>query len=51
MSEIASTHQQREQQQQPAVLKPGASAPDFTLHSKPGESVSWSSNDSCILSS
>jgi len=39
MSEIESKHQQREQQQQPVVLKPGASAPDFTLHSKPGESV------------
>ncbi len=42
MSEIAPKHQQQEQQQQSAVLKPGTSAPDFTLHSKPGESVSLS---------
>ena len=44
MSEIASKNQQRqqEQQQQSAVLKPGISAPDFTLHSKPGESISLS---------
>ena len=44
MSEIASKNQQRqqEQQQQSAVLKSGTSAPDFTLHSKPGESVSLS---------
>jgi peroxiredoxin len=44
MSEITSKNQQRqqEQQQQSAVLKSGTSAPDFTLHSKPGESVSLS---------
>ena len=40
MSEMASKHQQ--QQEQSPVLKSGASAPDFTLHSKPGESVSLS---------
>ncbi|HYZ59512.1 MAG TPA: redoxin domain-containing protein, partial [Nitrososphaeraceae archaeon] len=34
--------QEQEQQQQSPVLKSGASAPDFTLHSKPGESVSLS---------
>ena len=38
MSEIASKNQQ---QQESAVLKTGNSAPDFTLHSKPGESVSF----------
>ncbi|MGA7900413.1 MAG: redoxin domain-containing protein [Nitrososphaeraceae archaeon] len=38
MSEIASKNQQ---QQESAVLKTGTSAPDFTLHSKPGESVSF----------
>jgi peroxiredoxin len=41
MSEIASKNQQRqqEQQQESPVLKPDTSGPDFTLHSKPGESV------------
>ena len=38
MSEIASKNQQ---QQESAVIKTGTSAPDFTLHSKPGESVSF----------
>jgi hypothetical protein len=52
MSEIASKNQQQQEQyQESAALNSGTSAPDFILHSKPGESVSWSSNDSCILSS
>jgi peroxiredoxin len=43
MSEIVSKNQQQqEQHQESAALNSGASAPDFTLHSKPGESVSLS---------
>jgi peroxiredoxin len=43
MSEIASKNQQQqEQHQESAALNSGTSAPDFTLHSKPGESVSLS---------
>jgi hypothetical protein len=43
MAEIASKNQQQqEQHQESSALNSGTSAPDFTLHSKPGESVSLS---------
>ena len=41
MSETSPKYQQQQEQQSEA-LKPNTSAPDFTLHSKPGESVSLS---------
>ncbi len=42
MSETPSKYQQQQEEQQSEALKPNTSAPDFTLHSKPGESVSLS---------
>lgn len=42
MSETPSKYQQQQEQQQSEALKPNTSAPDFTLHSKPGESVTLS---------
>jgi peroxiredoxin len=42
MSETPSKYQQQQEQQQSEVLKPNTFAPDFTLYSKPGESVSLS---------